>query len=290
VSATKRAIQEDHVDALATSLNSSVVLAEKEVSRNTILHMVAAPQHPNVTQEGHKWLFRLNETNATRAKRFGKFICERMGLKSLSLITINDDYGRAEVAAYQPTFESCGMKVVGNEFFERTDTDFTVQLTKIKSQRADAVYVIASSTSQGATIYRQLKQLGYPGKIIAAGGNMNPKLVELSGPALEGVYSVVMYTDAMDNPQSKEFVRVYRTLFKEPISHVGGLTAECIEIAVEAMEKAGSSTDYDKISTIIRSTTWHTIRGTVTFDDIGQALANNIIVQVKGGAIVPVNY
>lgn len=290
VSAAKRAIGEDKVDAIASSLNSTVALAMKEVTKDKILHVVMSAQHPNITKERHKWLFRINETNAVRADRFAKFICERLGVKTLSLMTLNDDYGRAEVAAYTPRWEKCGIKVVGNEFFERSDTDFTIQVTKVKGQKADGVYVIASQSAQGATIYRQIKQLGYPGKVIAAGGNMNPKLVELSGPSLEGVYSVVMFINTLSSPKAKEFITAYEADYKRPASHLEGLAAEAVQVIAMAMDKAGTSSDYDKISRTLHDNAWETVRGTVRFDEIGQATAPNFIVQVKNGQITKVDY
>lgn len=290
VSAAKRAIAEDRVHAIASSIYSTVALAMKEVTKDKILHVVMSAQHPNITKEGHKWLFRINETNAVRADRFAKFICERLGVKTLSLLTINDDYGRAEIAAYTPRWDKCGIKVIANEFFERTDTDFTVQLTKVKGQRADGIYVIASATAQGATIYRQLKQLGYPGKVIAAGGNMNPKLVELAGRSLEGVYSVVMFINTLSTPVAKDFITAYERDYKRPASHLEGLAAEAIQVIALAMDKAGTSSDYDKVARTIRANAWETVRGTVRFDEIRQATAPNFIVQVENGQIVKVDY
>ncbi len=290
VSAAKRAIDEDKVSAIASSLNSTVALAMKEITKDRILHVVMSAQHPNITKEGHKWLFRINETNDVRADRFAKFICERLGVKTLSLMTLNDDYGRAEVAAYTPRWERCGIKIVGNEFFERTDTDFTIQITKVKGQKADGVYVITSLSAQGATIYREIKQLGYPGKVIAAGGNMGPKLVELAGPSLEGVYSVVMFINTLSTPKAKEFITAYEQEYKRPASHLEGLAAEAVQVIAMAMDKAGTSSDYDKIARTIKENTWETVRGMVKFDAIGQATAPNFIVQVKNGQIVKVDY
>jgi branched-chain amino acid transport system substrate-binding protein len=291
VTAAKRAIAEDHVDAIASSLNSTVALAMKEVTKDKILHVVMSAQHPKITKERHKWLFRINETNDVRADRFARFICERLAVKTLSLLTLNDDYGRAEVAAYTPRWEKCGVKVIGNEFIERTDTDFTIPITKVKGQKADGVYVITSLSAQGATIYRQLKQLGYPGKVIAAGGNMGPKLVELSGASLEGVYSVVMFINTLQTPKAKEFITAYEREYKRPASHLEGLAAEAVQIITMAMDKAGTSTDYDKIAKTMQDGTWETVRGpAVKFDDIGQATAPNFIVQVKGGQITKVDY
>ena len=154
---------------------------------------MTSSQHPKVTEEGHKLLFRLNATSSMMSERYSKFICEHIKPKSVAFITINDDYGRLEVENYTKLLGACGIEVKGNEFYNRTDNEFTTALTKIKSLGAEAIYVSAINTSQGATIYRQLKQVGHRGAVIASAGNMNPKLVELSGPSIEGVYSVSLW-------------------------------------------------------------------------------------------------
>jgi len=285
VSAARRAIEQDKVDALAANMFSPIALAMKEVTRDKILHMVLAPQHPKVTEEGHKWLFRINETTVMRGGNFSKFICEKMNLKSVAIIAINDDYGRAEAGNYGKWLKDCGMDVKGTEFFQGTDTDFNVQLTKLRGLQPDGIYVAASATSQGATIYRQIRQLGYRGTVIASGGNINPKLIELSGPSIENVFSVSPYVEDVPNPTAEKWRAEYKKRFKNETSFVGSLGAAGIELIAAAMDKAGTSTDYDKIAEVLRAGKWDTVLGDVTFDKIGQGFIGSYIVQVKGGKI-----
>lgn len=286
VSAARRAIEQDKVDAIVGNMFSPIALAMKEVTRDKILHIALAPQHPKVTEEGHKWLFRLNETTVMRGANFSKFICTKMNLKSVAILAINDDYGRAESGNYGKWLQECGVQVKGTEFFQGTDTDFNVQLTKIRGMQPDAIYVAASATSQGATIYRQIRQLGYKGTVIASGGNMNPKLVELSGNSIEGVFSVSPYVEDVENPIAAAWRAEYMKQFKNQTSFVAALGAAGIEITAGAMDKAGSSTDYDKIAAAIRANKWNTVLGDMTFNNIGQGALASYIVQVKGGKIV----
>lgn len=286
VSAARRAIEQDKVDAIVGNMFSPMALAMKEVTRGKILHVVLAPQHPKVTEEGHKWLFRLNETTVMRGGNFSKFICTKMNLKSVAILAINDDYGRAEAGNYGKWLAECGVEVKGTEFFQGTDTDFNIQLTKIRGMQPDGIYVAASATSQGATIYRQTRQLGYRGTIIASGGNMNPKLIELSGPAIEGVYSVSPYVEDVDNAIAAKWRTQYGSMFKNQTSFVAALSAAGIEVTAGAMDKAGTSTDYDKIAEAMRGATWPTVLGDIKFDNIGQAFFSSYIVQVKNAKIV----
>ena len=240
VSAAKRAIEQDKVDVISGNMFSPVALAMKEVTRDKIMHFVLAPQHPNVTKEGHKWLFRLNETTDMRGANFSKFICEQMKPASVAILAINDDYGRSEAGNFEKFFKACNIDVKGVEYFQRGDTDFTVQMTKIRSLGPAAVYVAANQTSQGATIYKQARQLGYRGTLIASGGNMNPTLLELAGPALEGVYSVSLYVDDQPNATAEKWRAEYTKLFNKPTSFVAALSAQSIEILRPGDERRGN--------------------------------------------------
>ncbi len=284
-SAARRAMDQDGVDAIVGNMFSPVALAMKEVTRDKILHVAIAPQHPNVTKEGHKWLFRMNETTLMRGANFSKFICENMELKSVAILAINDDYGRNDAGNFEKYFTDCGIEVKGVEFFQKTDTDFTVQVSKIRGIGPDGVYVAANAISQGATIYKQLKQLGYRGTIIASGGNISPKLVELSGSAIEGVFSVSPYVEDPNDALAVRWRDEYAKRFKNETSFVAALTAAGMEVVIKAMDKAGTSTDYDKIAQTIRDNKWDTVIGPVTFDDRGQAYINSYIVQVNDGLI-----
>ncbi len=289
VSAAKRAIEQDNVDLVVGGWFSAVALAQKEVTRDKIINVMTSSQHPKVTEEGHKYLFRLNATSDMMSERYSKFICDKMKPKSVAFITINDDYGRLEVENYKKLLGACNIEVKGNEFYNRNDTDFTTALTKLRSLGADAIYVSAINTSQGATIYRQIRQTGFKGTIIASAGNMNPKLVELSGPALEGVYCVSLFAPDSKNPMLQEWMKQYGTMFKNEPSFIGSLGAQAVEVLAYAVEKAGGDPRaYDKIAAALKGGKISTLLGEMSFDDKGQAKQNIYLIQVKDKKIVSV--
>lgn len=289
VSAAKRAIEQDHVDAIVGGWFSAVALSMKEVTRDKVLTVFTSSQHPDVTAKGHKLAFRLNATSTMMSDKYSDFICHNIKPKSVAFITINDDYGRLEVDNYKRLLGACGIEVKGNEFYNRDDTDFTTALTKLKSLDPGAIYVSAINTSQGATIYRQIRQTGYKGTIIASAGNMNPKLVELSGPALNGVYCVSLYAPDADNPLLKAWTTQYRKTFTNEPAFIGTLGAQAVELIAAAMDKAGTSSDDDKIAAALKGQSWSTLLGDVKFDGTGQALQSIYLIQVAKGRIVGVN-
>ncbi len=189
-------------------------------------------------------------------------------------------------ANFEKWFKECKLEFKGTEYFQRTDTDFNVQITKLRGAQPDGIYVVSSTTAQGATIYRQIKQLGYRGTVIASGGNINPKLIELSGAAIEGVFSVSPYVEDVSNPVAAAWRAEYAKQFKNETSFVASLGAVGIELIAQAMDKAGTSTDYNKIAETIRAGKWSTTLGEINFDKIGQGFIASYIVQVKNGKIV----
>ena len=121
--------------------------------------------------------------------------------------------------------------------------------------------------------------------MVASGGNMNPKLIELSGNSIEGVYSVSPYVEDVENPIAAAWRTEYAKRFKNATSFVAALSAAGLEVTAGAMDKAGTSTDYEKIAAAIRGNQWNTVLGDMKFNNIGQGFLASYIVQVKNGKI-----
>lgn len=289
VSAAKRAMEQDNVDMIIGGWFSAVALSMKEVTRDKIITVMTSSQHPKVTEEGHKYLFRLNATSAMMSEFYSKAICERIKPKSIAFMNVNDDWGRLELDNYTKLLSGCGIEVKGHEFYNRTDTDFTTALTKLKSLNADAIYVAAINTSQGATIYRQIKQTGYRGKVIASAGNMNPKLVELSGNSLEQVYSASPFTEDGAAPSLKPWLQQYRKDYKNDPSFIAALGAQAVQTLAFGVDAAGGDPRaYDKIAAALKSQAVPTVMGELRFSDKGQASQAIHLVQVQKKQIVSV--
>jgi len=115
---------------------------------------------------------------------------------------------------------------------------------------------------------------------------MNPKLVELSGAALNGVYSVSLYAPDADNPILKAWTTQYAKTFTNEPAFIGALGAQAVELIADGMDKAGTATDDDKIAEALKGQSWPTLLGDVKFDANGQALQSIYLIQVIKGRIV----
>lgn len=288
VNTIKKLINRDKVDACVTGAISAPVLAQKEVTREAkMMHVVLTAQHPKITLEGHPYLFRLNTTTYMGADAISRYVIEKLKPKTAWFLGINDDYGRDLAKRYESNFEKPGIKFLGFEYYNKDDTDFMIYLTKGKALNPGVFMMAAPANAISSTILKQRKQIGFTGPITQSPGVLAQIVVTLAGDASEGVYSGDSWVRTLDNPVNKEFIETYEKEYKPLFAGKEEAVAyESVLFLTQAMDKAGTSKDAEKIATVFRTTTFNGARGKITFDKIGQALATDYPIVVKNGQIV----
>jgi len=289
VTTMKKLIDQDKVVACIAGAISTPTLAQKEVSREAkMIHIVVTAQHPKITTEGHPYLFRHNSTIERGADALCNYVIEKLKPKTAWYLGINDDYGRFLAGRYKDNFEKAGIKLLGDEYYNRDDTDFMIHLTRGKGLKPEIIMLAAPSDAIASTILRQRIQLRFDAMVTQAMGILTHDLVKLAGKqASERVYSADSWLRSLDNPENKYFIDAYETEFKPmPANKEGAIAFECMTFLAQAMDKAKSATDSKKIEHIYRTTTFQGPRGKITFDKIGQALSTDYPIVVKDGEII----
>jgi branched-chain amino acid transport system substrate-binding protein len=286
VSAAKKLISRDEVKALVSGVISGPALAQKEITREAgMTHVVITAQHKDITLQGHPHLFRFNSTVEMGSQALLQYIIDKVKPKTVWYLGVNDEYGRSAAAIYKETFEKAGIKVVGEEYFGNTDTDFLVYLARGKSAKADLVMLASPSDAIAATILKQKKQLGFDTPVAQAAGVLTKTLVNLAGGAAEGVISADNWVRALDTPENKWFVANYEADSGKPAGKQEATAFESLYFLAQAIDIAGTA-DPDKVAEVFRSHKFVGPRGEITFDKIGQAIVTNYPIIVKNGEIV----
>ena len=94
------------------------------------------------------------------------------------------------------------------------DQDFRAQLTKIRAQNPEAVYVPGYYTEAGL-IAKQMRQLGMNQPILGPDGFDSPKLFEIGGDAVYGSYFTNHYHPEAGDEVSQRFVDNYRDQIRQ---------------------------------------------------------------------------
>lgn len=140
-----------------------------------------------------------------------------------------------------------GASLVAVESYNSTDSDMTVQLTRIRD--AGAEVVVMWGTNPGpAVIVKNMRQLGVEVPVITPGTVATQTFLDLAGPAAEGVYfnnsslGVVDYLP--DTNRQKPVILAYRKAYRDRYgtdpTFFGGIAHDGLMLMAAALAQGGA--------------------------------------------------
>ncbi len=285
VAAVQRLLAQDGVKVIIGEISSSVALAAIPVVEDeNAIFIASVPKHPDVTGSGYDKVFRMNSTTAQDAESFDRFLLETVQPQKVAVLAENSDFGQVTIAHMRELF---GDRLAYSDTYGMQQSDFAAIATNARSSGADLICIVGSNMEQYGNILRVLSDLAFDGRRCLMPGVLNSQGVEIAGPAAEDVFSADIYIPSLDNEFNAGFVAAFAEKFGRKPEKIELLGFESAWIAAKAMDAAGTADDTDRIAEAIRSGTWETPRGPVTFGEDGQASSGELIrLVVKSGEIV----
>ena len=111
------------------------------------------------------------------------------------------------MGGFQKTFEENGGKIIQKIWVPLTAQDFSPYLSQI-SKDADAVFAVFCGRA-GLQFIKQYQEFGLKGKIplIGGGTTTDEHALPSMGDEAIGVITALHYSEALDNPANKKFVK-----------------------------------------------------------------------------------
>ncbi len=241
----KRLISEAKVDVIVgptTSPTSKAVTDTVAESKTPMIQL-----SPGITASSddpkRRWIFNAPPADAVYADALIKHMVKK-GIKTVSVIAVDDAYGENCTVAYRKLADQKGIKTLTVEKYKRADTSATAQVLKAMQGNPDAVY-IASSGTPGALPHVALIERGYKGKIYQSGGSANAEFLRVGGKALEGSFmlgSPLLAAEQFPDKypakkESLEFVKLYEARFGAR-NFFASLSWNALKIVEAAVPKA----------------------------------------------------
>ncbi|MBM3487367.1 MAG: amino acid ABC transporter substrate-binding protein [Alphaproteobacteria bacterium] len=281
VTAAEKLMVRDKVPVVMGAFCSGATLAVMPVAeRNKVPLITGVSSSPKLTEAKQSWFFRNAESELMTAQAFAAILYEKMGLKNIYYLAVNDDWGRGTVGAFKETFEKIGAKTMSIEYVDRTANDFYTPLTKIRAANPDVVIVVAE-TQAGSIITKQARELGLKSKIFGVGAWATPTFMNLAGDAANGVFAGVVYASTATGDANKMFVDNFKKVFNtDPGKYsAGGYTT--INVIAQAIARAGAA-EPDKIREALTKTDVQAPNGRIKFDSHHQAYGwELVLVELK---------
>lgn len=237
------------------------------------------------------WFRRNILTDAVQGSMMGTFAAKDLGLSKVYVIHQQDDYGIGVAKAFSTSAEAAGMTILGTEAYVLGTRDFATQITKIRAAAPDAVF-IGGFYSEAAKIAEQARQLGVTAQLLGTDGALNPELITLGGPAVEGMIVYGMFDPSIATESTEAFITAYEAAHGMAPNAFSALGYDAMKATAEALRLAGASGTvtrtgvneaYGKIDALPGVT------GPTTFDDKGDRAGALYFLQVKDGAFTLAN-
>jgi branched-chain amino acid transport system substrate-binding protein len=282
---TRKLVEKDGVHVMSGGLMASTGYAlapyidSKEIP---MTYPIMAPDDLTQRQRA-KWIVRTGWNSSQPNHPLGEYAYNVLKFRKVATMALDYAFGWENVGGFQKTFEDAGGKIVQKIWTPLTVTDFSPYLAQI-SKEADAVYVMFTGRTT-LQFNKQYQEFGLKGRLPLVGGGTTTDehaLPSMGDEAL-GVITSLHYSEALNNPANKKFVKAYREKAKKAASYYSEGTYTGARWIVEAIKAInGDVENRPKFMEALRKVELKDVpRGNFKLDDYGNPIQNVYIRKVE---------
>jgi len=210
-----RLVQRDKVDVLLGTVHSGVQMGIHRVARESgVLNLIPnAGVHAATRALCAPNVFRTSFTNSQPTRALGKPMVDK-GLKKAVWITWKYAAGDEAFEGFKEGYQAAGGTIIKELGLPFPNVEFQALLTEIAALKPDAVACFFAGGG-AAKFIKDYAAAGLKGKIPLYGsGFLTEGVLDAAGPAADGIYSTLHYSDSLDTPRNKAFRLAYAKTFK----------------------------------------------------------------------------
>ncbi|SDF63856.1 ABC-type branched-chain amino acid transport system, substrate-binding protein [Onishia taeanensis] len=253
VAAAQKLVNVQGVHAIFGALSSGVTIpvAQSVSKPEQVLQISNASTSPVITSlDDDDFLFRTVPSDAFQGVALSEITAEK-GYKTVSVIYVNNDYGKGLTDAFSKAFEAQGGTVAATVAYEQGQAAYRGELQQADTGGTEAL-VLIGYPENGETILRQALEGGFFRDFVFTDGMKAPELIDnLGAQALEGAIGTVPQARG-DSPGAQHFASAYDGEYGEvPPKPYLDTAYDALYVIALAAEQAGS-TDHVAIRDSVR--------------------------------------
>ena len=220
------------------SLGSTISLALAPVVDRERVVMIAVASTPDLTGKS-SFVFRNFPVATAHARKLAEFAFLTLGLKEMAVLHINDDLGYGNSTAFVAAYQGLGGRVLWVDAYPKDGRDFRGLAAKLARSNLPAAYIPGYGDAL-ALLVRQIRELGYRGRILSSLEFGYPNVLTLAGPAGEGVgFADLAFAADSDDPAVQSFVERFRARYQRAPTLDAVLAYDGLRLAALTMQHAG---------------------------------------------------
>jgi len=248
VAAATRLIEQDKVKFIMGPMGSASGVAVKPIfEKNKIIALYGA-YTDKILDPSVKYIFRMFPTTVEYIGPIVSWLRKnKPNLKTVAEVEPNDETGWFSQRLIKEHYTKEGFEIVASELFERNTKDFSPLLTRILSYKPDIIELGTTPPPTAGLVMRQARELGFTGPFVEIGGPGAPQIVAAAGK--EFADGLICYSVADQTTKEYKWMEEqYAKFIKPPMNPFTLYFYDASKMLFEAMQKAGSVTDTDKIA------------------------------------------
>ena len=176
-----------------------------------------------------------------------------------------------------------GVEVLTTETFQTGETDFSAQLTRIKESNPDAIFISATPI-ETPEILIQGRQVGIPADVpFLITLTLASSQIQPAGDAAEGAIAFTGWISTADTPGNQAFIQNYRAAYGIEPDIWAAQSYATVYILANAIADAQSADPTAIRDALANTTDLDTILGKFSFNSVGDAVYDPIVLIVKNG-------
>ena len=265
VSRVKGLLERDKVDFVVGPVFSNILQAiHKPVTDSkTFLISPNAGSSSYAGKNCSPFFYATSYQNDQVHEVLGKVAQDR-GYKRVYVLEPNYQAGKDSAAGFKLDYKG---EIVEESYVPLGMLDFQVELSKIASQKPDAVFTFMPG-GMGVSLVKQYSQAGLAEKIpVLSAFTVDESTLPAQQDAAVGMFGGANWAPNLDNPQNKKFVAGYEAAYNSvPGSYAmqGYDAASLIDSAVKALK--GDLTNKDAVAAALKKADFASLRGNFKFN------------------------
>jgi branched-chain amino acid transport system substrate-binding protein len=281
--AVTRLIDVEKATAILGEVASSLSLQGGPIAQRRKIPMVSpSSTNPKVTQIGD-YIFRVCFIDPFQGKVMAVFARQTLKLDKVAILKdVKNDYSIGLADAFQKSFVAAGGTIAVEQSYSAGDTDFSAQLTAIKSSGAQAIWVPGYYAEVGA-IARTAARLGVKMPLLGGDGWDAPELFTIGGDALNGSYFSNHFAPDQASAKAQKFVADFKAKYGQEPTGLGALGYDGVMVIADAIKRAGKVDTAAIRDALAATKDYEAVTGKITMDKDRNPEKSVVVLKIDGG-------
>jgi ABC-type branched-subunit amino acid transport system substrate-binding protein len=230
-------------DERVWAMLGSVDAASTHIALRTTLKLElpivnTATTDPTVTETRIQWILHNFPDDRQQGYALADYVFNQLKLKRVGVLRSTDRYGRKGDEVFVNVARRLGHQPWLEVKYEPNERDFSKQLQMLEDSGIDAL-VIWGSAPQAGLVLKQMRALGMKQPVFGGSRITYPEVLEIAGPAGEGLVAVSAIDPSRREPQWQEFRQRYLKQFDAEPDPYASYAYDGMNILIRAIEVAG---------------------------------------------------